>query len=209
MPENDPFDDLDPCDGFHIVKTGGLATVTIYCQVYTGGKLFNLRDSNPDNAVVAIKSWNNPTEADQGACTRLYLVLDAVARYLTTGGTWDELVDGFRDMHRFTGNANCTYPGYHLLDSYVTTEGSYQHIFVKDGEMDAVLWEEPIHSDSGSLIGGFISLTDLETIRQEQADDDTIWGVKQEGDGELEEGDSSVPSSLPGSQDHGDEKSPS
>jgi hypothetical protein len=87
------------------------------------------------------------------------------------------------------------FPGYHLLDSYQTTEASsqrmlrfttpdgeehtrlmeegvFQHIFVKDDDSGkAVLWEEPSYSLGGGLCGGWIDFTTLEKLREVQDDD--------------------------------------
>lgn len=179
----DIFDRLDAKDGFHIVQIDQGMAVSLHCQAYGGGRLYNLVDEkNPDLATVQVKEWLGPGPVDYGECARLRLVLDAVARYLTTGGSWDELTDGLKTMSRVALNG-MAYNGYHLLDSYVTVgEAVYQHIFVKDGTDEAILWEEPTYDVNGGVVGGFIDRTTLEAIRQRQENDDSIWPETEEGD---------------------------
>jgi hypothetical protein len=174
----DPFEPLEGKDGFHVVQFEFGGTLTLSCVAYGRGEMINLHPSaKPENASVEIVEIENPTPAQYGAVERLRLVLDAVARYLTTGGSWSELDAATRKMEE-VAIGGLVFPGYHLMQSYSTTEGTYQHIFVKnDGSGDAALWEEPEYNESGGVVGGWISPTTLEQIREEQEDDATIWGA--------------------------------
>lgn len=188
----DPFDKMDPKDGFHVVKIEAAGTLAIYCQTYGGGEQINIVDTlHPENASVMIASWENPSEADQGEATRLTRCLDAVARYLTTGGTWQQLEDGMRMMRR-VALGNLVFTGYHLLDSYLTADGTYQHIFVKDDQSgEAVLWEEPFYTAAGGVCGGFLDRTTLEMLHEPSDDDD------EPGEAEEVETDSAVETEAP------------
>lgn len=170
------FDRLNPKDGFHVVEINLGVSVALHCQAYGNGELYNLVDeTDPTKATVQIAEWMGPGPAEFGQCTRLRLVLEAVARYLTTGGCWDELTQAMRAMSKVAING-MAYPGYHLLESYVTSEWAYQHIFVRDGTNEAVLWEEPTPTERGTLAGGFIDRTTLEKIREQQENDQSVWG---------------------------------
>lgn len=153
----DPFDRLHCGDGFRVnrVEIGG--NVSLHICAYQDGVVANLFDVAPEDASVEVAEWKDPSPADLGASTRLELVLDAICRYLTTGGNWNELGDAVSRMKR-VAVGGIVYAGYHLLESYSNTEGDYEHIFVKNGTTDAVLWVED----------QFIDRKSLEQIRREQ-----------------------------------------
>jgi hypothetical protein len=177
----DIFDRLDGKDGFHVICLDSGVDLSLHCQAYGGGELYNLSDPmNPESTTVTIRQWMGPSDEDRGECTRLHLVAEAIARYLTTGGTWEELTDTVKAMRKVALNG-IAFDGYYIQDSYITTEFVYQHIFVKEGEIDANgerparLWEEPTYDVRGGLVGGFISPSTLEEIVRQQEDDPNIW----------------------------------
>lgn len=193
----DPFDKLSPQDGFHVVKIETQGEVSLHVQAYGGGELLNLTDPlRPENATQEIATWPNASNEDQGDATRLHLVLDAIARYLTTGGTWHQLEYALKSMRR-VAMGGIVFEGYHLCDSYLTTElsnfrpmkltmpdgqvrtrmvgvGGYQHVFVKnDNSGAAVVWEEPSYTSSGGVYGGFIDRTTLaDILEREQCEEE-------------------------------------
>lgn len=170
----DPFASLEGKDGFHVVKTEAGNTHVLSCLAYGGGRPFNLVSNDPNDASVEILELSNPTPAQLGALDRLHLVLDAVCRYLTTGGQWRELDNALKDVEK-VARGGLRFPGYHLCATYSTTDGTYQHIFVKDGTTDAVLWNEPEVGDSGLPVGGWIEPTTLERLREQQENDNEVW----------------------------------
>ena len=156
----DPFDQLHPGDGFRVKRVELYDDVSLHLCAYQSGELANLFNVEPDKASVEIKEWRKATPADLGASTRLELVMDAVCRYLTTGGNWDELNLAL-SAARQVAVGGIVYAGYHLLESYSNTEGDYEHIFVKNGTTQAVLWVED----------QFIDRKTLEQIRHEQEEE--------------------------------------
>lgn len=180
MIESDNPLGLDPKDGFHVILTSNPLFATIYCVAYGGGRQCNLISADPQDSRVQIREWVSPTPADLGAATRLQLVLDAIARYLTTGGQWDDLEKAVWAMRRIA-LGGLVFPDHYLVNSYSTyADGTYQHIFVsrKDANQ-CVLWEEPSYLESGGLLGGFIEAKTSEEIREEQENDDAVWGKKK------------------------------
>jgi uncharacterized protein YgiB involved in biofilm formation len=88
------------------------------------------------------------------------MVLDAVTRFLNTGGRWNELSAALFVLHRVVPNG-IHFAGYHYCRSDLTTDG-YQHVFVADdGSDQAVLWQEPTTGDSGVPVGGWVAPTTL------------------------------------------------
>lgn len=172
FPKGDPFHMLEGKDGFHIVKTECGDILTLSCMAYAGGVPYNLSSTdNPDDACITLKTVNNPTPADVGAMERLRLVLDGIARYFTTGGSWRELDMAMNAIETFIPSG-LKFPGYHLLQTYSTTDGTYQHVFVKDDTNQAVLWQESEIGDSGLPVGGWIESTTLEKLKEQQVDDE-------------------------------------
>lgn len=164
----DPFDKLTEKDGYHVTRIESPSGATVYATCYSGGEPILLAGST--ETTKELLTWDNPTHADFGAAVRAELVADAVARYLTTGGNWAELAEILRGM-KAMAPGGLAFPGYHLFDSYRTLDGDFQHIFIKDGTEEAVLWEEARHNDSGGLIGGFIDRTTLTKIQEQQEED--------------------------------------
>lgn len=181
----DPFDGLHPSDGFRIKEvqypTKNPTSVSLHICAYAGGELQNIfPDKGPEDATVEIKEWKNPTPADLGACNRLQLVLDAVCRYLTTGGTWEELAKAMMAM-RTVAYDGLVFPGYHLLESQPNSDNDYEHTFVKDGTSLAVLWVED----------AFIDRKTLDQIKREREED--LWPIEPEPAAEEDEGEPGQP----------------
>jgi hypothetical protein len=195
----DVFDRLDPKDGFHVVLAENAGLLGVYCVCYAGGEVTNpfvgahYGDSpeDPLDGSVMIQCWPSPTEGQRGQAIRLQLVLDAVARYLTTGGRWRDLYDAVKLMEPIAVGG-IDFGDFHLVESYVTTEGVYQHVFAKEGG-EAILWEEPTQAVSGGLVGGFIDRTTLEAIREAQEND----GWEEEGGGDEPDGEGGGTPDLP------------
>jgi hypothetical protein len=185
---NDPFETLDAKDGYHVTRVDAGPHVSLHAQVHAGGELVDpgdfLLNVQTDQGTVEIREWREATPADDGEATRLHLVLEAVCRYFNTGGRWEELGHALKRLG-LIAPGGLDFPGYHYSDAYPLGDGRYEHLFVKDdNSRTAVLWEEPEYAEAGdSLVGGTIRITDLDTLLQEQEEDDP---GEPEGD---EEGD--------------------
>lgn len=166
----DPFDDFDAKNGYHVVTVTYGSTVEVAAVTYAGGVPVRLGDDEGDEFVTLLSAYR-PTPAEAAAADRLALVASAVARYLTTGGQWDEF-DAAVAKLKTAAPGGLVFPGYHLTATYNTTDG-YQHVFTKDGTHEAVLWEEPAANDVGGLYGGFVDRTTLEELRRQ---DEEEWG---------------------------------
>lgn len=157
---NDIFDRLHPGDGFRVRRVAVGRGVSLHIGIWQGGELSNPFGAAPEDATVEILEHKDATAADLGQTTRLELLLDAVCRYFTTGGDWDELYSALSTARKVMAGG-LTYPGYELLDSYSDTDGNYEHIFVRTNTNQAVLWVED----------EFIDRKTLEQIRHEQESD--------------------------------------
>lgn len=186
---SDPFKKLQPGDGFKVERVDlpvGLPTsVSLFISAFQAGERVTLFDAPAEEGVVEIQTWPHAEGKDFGDASRLQHVLEALCRYLTIGGDWDQLTRAM-DRIRQLVPGGLVFPGYHLLDSYVTDQGGHEHIFVKDGTTKAVLWVE----------GEFIERKTLEEIRREQ--EEAGWG--EEG----QTGEAASPDQLLLEEDPGD-----
>jgi hypothetical protein len=156
---------LDPKDGFHVIEVYLDGAYSLHCQVYADGRLQHPADVYGDavttdqvdiaRTTVEVASWADATNADRGACARLRLVLDAVARYLNTGGAWPELTAALEKV-KVVARGGIVFPGYYLHDTYVTDDGHYHHDFVRMDGSSAFVWEEPA-VEGFSFSGGYVA----------------------------------------------------
>lgn len=179
----DVFDSIDPKDGYHVHKVEFATLVSLYVTHYQQGQRVDL--GNGEDATLLIREHENPTAKDHGEINRLYLALDSVARFLTTGGTWEELISALQQMKQ-VAPGGYVFPGYHISDSYSCDGGEYQHVFVKDGTKEAVVWEEAGNGENGGVVGGWFDRTDLDTLA-EQLDESTVKRRIVVTDGEADE----------------------
>jgi hypothetical protein len=164
--EPDPFAALDPKDGFHVRQVAlGDVRLALYVDVWGGGNPVTLT-GDPEDAASLIAAWDYPSPRDGGECRRLYLALDALARYFTTGGDWASLDAALAALRRAVPGG-IVYPGYHYVEGYFALDGHYQHVFAKDdGGGQAVVWEEP--NLDADVVGGQIWPSTLEEINRQQ-----------------------------------------
>lgn len=161
--ETSPFDGLDPADGYRAELTSLDSEVAVHVLLNQGGCITAPFDLPADEASCEIKAWSDPTLADHGAASRLQLVMDAICRYFTTGGSWEELERAqARSKQILRGGLD--FPGYHYHLGELNTNGVYEHVFLKDdGSGAAILWVED----------EFIESTTLEKLRA--AEDREPW----------------------------------
>lgn len=188
FPKDDPFHALEGRDGFHVVRTERGSVLMLSVMAYYGDVPCNVVDNDPNNASVELLDLYDPTPAAKGAVERLRLVMDAVCRYFTTGGTWREFDNALKKAEKVV-KGGVAFPGYHLVTSYSTTDGDYQHVFAADDESGrAVLWNEPEVGDNGLPVGGWIESTTLEAIQEDQDNDEAAWGPRRPRGVTAEEG---------------------
>lgn len=207
--KSDPFASLDAKDGYHVVRVefGGLVTIT--CLAYAGGEPLTDEAAEPTANKPSVELFDvyQPSPAEAGASVRLHRVTEAVARYFTTGGSWRELDNALKAMETVIPGG-LVFPGYHLCDSYTTTDGEDQHVFVKDGTTDAVLWEQPTPNAAGGLVGGFVDHTTLEKLKEQQENDESVWGPRRTEAGAAEEAGPPDLLQLPPGRGDGGEETP-
>ncbi len=192
----DPFDMWNAKDGFHAVKVQFGSMLSVSCIHYINGEPASSESAAKFGTVPLIEIYEKyePTPVEQGHAVRLQRLAEAIARYFTTGGTWDEFHDSVEKMRKVIPGGT-VFPGYHLVDSYEATDGSNQHIYAKDGEnkeRKAVLWEQPTPNEAGGLVGGFVDPTTLDALIERE--EENGWGT-QEVEPE-DAGEASLPNTL-------------
>ncbi len=147
---NDIFDKIQPGDGFRVKRVTLGDSVSLHVGIYEQGELSNPFGATPENASVEIIERKNASAAEIGEVTRLELVTDSVCRFLTTGGSWESLLQTLTAMKEIA-IGSLTYPGYELIDSYSNTDGHYEHLFLRSGTEEVVLWVEDQFIDRKTL----------------------------------------------------------
>lgn len=160
------FARLKSSDGYRIQEVSLGAPeqpshLSLHLTVEGGGDLVNLANDPAHEGTVELATYDKPTTAQMGAICRERLVMEAVCRYLNTGGVLENL-QGMLTAIEPLVSGTLVFPGFHLLDSTPNQTNAYEHIFVADDpdSNEAVVWVE---GDSG-----FIDCTTLEAIRDVQ-----------------------------------------
>lgn len=150
MAERDANLALDPADGLRVRRhevPGQRVGVEAFLRV--GGVPVPFLGAQ--ETFVVLKAWDGPGLAEVGRCTRLQILMEAVVRYLNTGGDWQELGDVLKVLH----DAFPVRPadnGYTFLSTDVTLVDydeetdrptiGYEHYFLRAGTQEGVLWVE-------------------------------------------------------------------
>jgi|GEM_PF-5921409 len=139
----DAFTGIDPFDGIKVERVDlGEMGLSLHAVCVQDGVTSNFGPHQGEAATALIAEWESPTPEDYGACDRLEAVAAAVARYLTFGGTWDELVTTLSGLQRFSPDT-ITYPGYYYAGCSPLEAGKYSHTFVDLAtSTEAVVWAE-------------------------------------------------------------------
>lgn len=168
--ESNPFYGFEGRDGFHAstIKTG-INSLALSVFAISGGEIRNFVSKDPMDATVELLKIDNPTQEDIGQLTRLELVMDAVARYFTTGGTWATLLQALHQSRKVISNG-LVFKDYNLIGTYLIEDGNYEHLFVHKDGVNAVIWSESVKSDSGFPIGGWLLATTMDETKIRYAD---------------------------------------
>lgn len=164
--EDNPFYGFEGRDGFHAacIYTGP-NSVALSVFAISGGVIRNFTSDDPADATVEVLSYTSPTKAQAGDMCRLTLVADAIARYFTTGGTWQQLNALLRDTRKVISDG-LVFPGYTLHGSYLEDDNNYEHLFVHDNGTDAVIWSESETGSNGFPVGGWILSATMEQVKE-------------------------------------------
>ncbi len=157
-----PFDRLDPRDGYRVTECNqGELEISLHVGLYGDGDLQDAFDGDPQNATQEIWQCKLPEATDHGTRARVRLAMEAICRYFNSGGTWEELEDVQRLARPVVRGLHLD--GWHYFDGYIDTDSNFTHIWVSDvGGM--VRWVE------GEYIDTNLTLADLE---RELEEDDT------------------------------------
>lgn len=132
---DDIFDVMRADDGYRVDMVAiGDHVLALHVGMYQKGMLTNfITDTGQPvcgaDAAPEIIKWVEPTFVEQGQCNRLYYLMDAVLRYLNTGGTWEQFDMVVSRMRDFAFGP-LTFPGYTFRASEVTSLGDWEHAFL-------------------------------------------------------------------------------
>lgn len=158
---------FSPGDGFQVVELDML-DLSLHVELRSGKEIVPINPDLPaDEQTAEVARWVSPTPADRGDCARLGLVMDAVCRYLNTGGSWEQLGRSLSALRRVVPGG-LSFPGYRYVEGVFNTDMVCEHLFVREPasvpveDTPAVLWVEGAE-------GGFVNTTKtLGQIREDQ-----------------------------------------
>ena len=161
---------FSPGDGFQVVELDML-DLSLHVELRSGKEIVPINPDLPaDEQTAEVARWVSPTPADRGDCARLGLVMDAVCRYLNTGGSWEQLGRSLSALRRVVPGG-LSFPGYRYVEGVFNTDMVCEHLFVREPasvpleDTPAVLWVEEVKEAEG----GFVDTTKtLGQIREEQ-----------------------------------------
>lgn len=137
---HDPFESLQPCDGYTAVRTEVGDDVRIDVVAFHGGVPVDDL-AGPAARRLELGRFRANDGVDEGNAARLFLLAGALCRYFNTGGSWEEL-DRALPPAREAMPVGLSFLPFVLADSQINEEGRGQHVFV-DHETDrVVVWVE-------------------------------------------------------------------
>lgn len=155
-----PFDftKLEPGDGLRVERIEHELRLSLYVSCYSGGlpSPINPASDEEDNQSLCVWHADDPGRRDRGACARTQLLLEAVARFITTGGSLLEAQDLLTQLQQsLLHEAQFSYPGWCYADGTIDSDGRFTHLWVSDcwqgEETAAVRWVEDSFIDVGTL----------------------------------------------------------
>lgn len=183
-------DEMDPHDGFGVQQAdaGEGHSVTV---LFRAGGVPVMRPWEADDADAGVSVWsatgNDPETLGEEARARVFV--EAACRFLNTGGSMSEMYDlldrtgsFFRDNDAGTVAAGIA--GYHLVDTALNTDGTYEHVFAPDDRQGRYLrWVEGQFVDA-------ISATQFANDMEEasRAETDGAFGIAPAASGAAEAG---------------------
>ncbi len=182
--------DTHPEDGFRVLDVSVGDRYALYVVFRNEGVRVDL----PGREMQAFLLWEieSPTPEQLGEKARIKLLVDAMCRYVNTGGDPNTICDWGMRLKDACNGAIVSMPGdYKLIDSDINSEGRYEHLFRSAHSNQIVRWVE----------NQFLDVFPLTTLQREKADNDAAERASEIHTGEdRETGD---PSHLLGSD--GDE----
>lgn len=154
----DVFAGMSPEDGIHVRRGRSAHGPTLEMYVRVGGEL--KKWGSHDSEFVVVAGGDDELDANRfddstfglGECMRLQLFLEAMARFLNTGGDWLVAERAMRRM-RAAFPYQLTLPGYRFLMTTLVvqppnevSEITAEHCFVRDTNEDVgVVWVEGMY----------------------------------------------------------------
>jgi len=139
----------DASDGLGVqeVVMGGGADVSLHYIFRQAGEIVYLNhdkdDDHPCPAGMEIWCARNPDERKVGDKIRTKLLLEAICRFLNTGGELQSVITMARYLKAFTRQGmQLEIPGFYLLESHVNDDGEFEHLFSSEKGIDGIRWVE-------------------------------------------------------------------
>lgn len=137
-PVPDPFARLEPRDGLQIERVTQGTFVALYLTVVGGDTYWSLpavadATTNPSACLLSIADLEQASISERGHLDRMQYVLEAVTRYVRTGGDLAELLRMIQQIQAHVPGT-FLYPGYAYFTSVLQADNPpfWVHYFVED-----------------------------------------------------------------------------
>lgn len=154
MTELELRENLYPEDGYRaVVADNRPVALAVYAEAFAKG-----RSAAPLAGLAPVLVYEARANDDRafGEASRAQHLVDALGRFLNTGGTREELADVVRRVAPLLQAPLRLPAGYYLLETYLNTDGVHEHVFVSDEQDEAVVWVE----------GSFVDLVPWDTVME-------------------------------------------
>ena len=137
-------------DGLRVLVDRGVGEneISLALGFYRGGVLVppppGGKTDDEDSLVSTIACWDQPTAWERGQRARLQWLLEAVCRFINTGGSWVDLENVPLLAKIFSGEFTADFGDFNLIATHVDEDGDIEHLFAKPGCPTGVSWVEGV-----------------------------------------------------------------
>lgn len=162
--KTNPFDRLDPNDGFR-VESVPLGTIKAVYVVAKSDGLYNT--TLGDNGTCLVGEWEGNKPGDNGAFTRTHHLADGICRYFNAGGSWPDFAEIVAVLRDFIPGG-LVFPGYVLYSTSIDFQNDVYHVFANaDNPTVGRLWKEDVAVDrEDRLISVIMDATREEIVEE-------------------------------------------
>lgn len=128
---------MDPDDGYRVTRSSAAGQAWLQSALVVDGQ----PEAGLTGSPLELASCPLGDPEGEGRLDRLSHALNAVCRYLNTGGTWAELDRSLAHLRVAAPGGRALGP-YYYAGGALTDEGCYEHAFVRRGDGGRLVWVE-------------------------------------------------------------------
>lgn len=139
---------LHHSDGLRVLVDRGTAEneISLALGFCRGGVLvpppFGGKTDDEESLVYTVARWENPKAKDYGQRVRLQWLLEAICRFINTGGSWIDVENVPLLAKVFSGEFTAEFGDFDFIGTHIDDDGDIEHLFAKPGCPKGVAWVE-------------------------------------------------------------------